>query len=221
MCCNENEKRKEDTMKFEKLSTIILNEIQTNKKEVDTTSYLQVDLKVQVDKSGLVYVYDEKNEKWFLISKNYLNETSSKHFTDEQLIDHLTAFVEKSIEDGEYPSLSKYKKLYDNPSRESYLRRFKTWEQALQKTGLYESITTYLVNTYDTETHPSMKRYSKEELLTCLQEFIEENPKQLTIEKFLKREKKPALDTYKRHFGSWENALKIAVKQVENKKKIS
>jgi hypothetical protein len=111
----------------------------------------------------------------------------SKLYSDEELLLHL---VEFGNELGRTPSIRDMNKAKDRPSGALYWYRFGSWNNAVAKVGL----------------NPR-NRYNEKELIGRLQRLSKElghTPRRIDINN---SGYCPNIDTYERHFGSYEKAI--------------
>lgn len=153
-------------------------------------------------KSKLVIVDDNKK----IINRNPNKEELKdleyeKHivqYTDESLLEYLRLF---NKEHGKIPESRDFDCIAGYPSSRTYKKRFGKWNKAILMAGLQ-------TNRFSCVTD--------DELLEYLRLFNKENGKSPIWEDFNNNNKYPSYKTYQRHFGSWNNALKMAGLQTNN-----
>lgn len=119
-------------------------------------------------------------------------------YTDEELLDELRKFEKK---EERIPTAADFRNNADYPSYKTYQIRFGSWNKALEKAFNIKR------NIYERKRE---EKYTDEELLDYLTLFEKENGRPPTIEDFINNHKYPGQSTYKRRFGRWINALKLA-----------
>ena len=111
----------------------------------------------------------------------------SKLYSDEELLSHIT---ELGIELGRTPSMRDMDRAKDRPSGSLYWYRFGSWNNAVAKVRL-----------------ETRNRYEKRELIEKLQRLSKElchTPRRIDINS---SDYCPNIDTYERHFESYEKAI--------------
>lgn len=195
-------------MDLEDVKVALLNNLteQSHKfKGVDEVNF-KINLNIKLNKHGYVYMLDSKTSKWILITNDYFEEKKEvkkkPHYSNSELTDHLSHYVEECFHQKTIPSSQDYRRQYSTPSYNLYIRRFGSWNNALNETGLIDE---------EGLPHPKQKKYNREELLKILKEFVEENIDDLKQTNFNKSNKTPTIKPYKRYFGSYEEALKTLI----------
>jgi hypothetical protein len=119
-------------------------------------------------------------------------------YTDTELLDALHEFAD---EHGHPPTVSEANDTDEFPGADTFVRRFGTWNNALDAAGF----------------EPRLRRRSNEELLTELREFANggEYPTHTAVGDC---EDMASPTTYKRRFGSWSDALDAAGLPVSDSK---
>lgn len=122
------------------------------------------------------------------------NKKNIKHqYTDNELLNLLKLFVE---ENERIPM----QKDFDNdpryPGSKTYYMHFGSWNNALILAGL------------SIRKRDNKKVYTEEELLNFLKTFYEKNNRVPTKDDFTNNSEYPNCGTYRKRFGSWNNALK-------------
>jgi SOS-response transcriptional repressor LexA len=112
-------------------------------------------------------------------------------YTEEELLSALREFTAK---EGRPPTVREANDHEQLPNGHTFIRRFGCWNGALDAAGC----------------KPRNRRRSDEELLNDLQAFAAENGRPPTVTEANSRENFPAVDTFVRHFGSWNTALSKA-----------
>jgi len=112
-------------------------------------------------------------------------------YTDDDLIKSLQKCAEQN--DG-HISQDIYKKDCPSPSAHTIIERFGSWENALEKAGLR-------TNTYRNEP------YTKEEMITALQRFYQENGGYISNTTYYASGRTPSPSAIRNTFGSWNQAL--------------
>lgn len=133
-----------------------------------------------------------------------------KKYTDKELLDYLKQFYDES---GRIPIASDFLNNPEYPHRNTYIKRFESWNNALEMTEL--------------NLEKRFEKYTDEELLNELKRFEKEEGKIPTREDFRTYGEYPHYQTYNKRFGGWNNALKLVemdldtrIKQGELKTKI-
>lgn len=150
-------------------------------------------------KSKLVIVDDNRN----IINRNPNKEELKDleyekyekyivQYTDEKLLEYLRLF---NKENGRTPESREFDCIADYPSSRTYKKRFGSWNNAIKIAGL--QITRFM-------------NITNKELLEYLRLFNKKNGRSPIMEDFNNSKKYPCYNTYQRHFGSWNNALKMA-----------
>lgn len=116
-----------------------------------------------------------------------------KEYTDEELLERLKIF-EREV--GRPPKVEDFKNDPKYPSLSTYIRRFGSWNSALQVAGLH------------TITGGSNK-YTAKELLEFLGKFEKEEGRSPRAEDFINNPKYPSIRPYIDRFGSWQKALRL------------
>lgn len=124
-------------------------------------------------------------------------------YTDEELLEYLRLF---NRENGRTPESRDFNYNIKYPHSNTYKKRFGSWNKALKMAKLRF---TRFANVTD------------KELLESLTQFFTENERSPTWEDFTNNNKYPSFKTYQIHFGSWNNALKMAGLKTNNCKGIT
>jgi len=130
-----------------------------------------------------------------------LNEYHHNNLSDEELLNYLIKFKEKS---GRTPINDDFENNKEYPSYRTYMSRFGSWNNALELAGL--SVNRYI-------------NIPEHELLNYLIEFYKENGKVPTQRDFLDNAKYPNFNNYIYRFGSWNVALEkanLSVNQIKH-----
>lgn len=125
-------------------------------------------------------------------------------YTKEDIIKSIQTLAQEL---GKTPSLTDYNNHKCKPTGPIIINRFGSWNEALLAAGFTEH--SYL---------------TKEQLLELLQNYYKEHNNTPSTREFDSDKKYPNVVTYKRHFGSWNNALELAglpLKQRKPKTKYS
>ncbi|WP_028778732.1 homing endonuclease associated repeat-containing protein [Shimazuella kribbensis] len=126
-----------------------------------------------------------------------LKRSSSKKYTDQDLINALLK-GKKIIEDKGYVfSINSYKKLHDFPSYGTYMVRFGSWNNALKKAGIA------------TKRDRKWGDLSNDELLHILR-TIAKDSSVLTMKVLKSLPDVPPVDVYIMRFNSWNKAIEKA-----------
>ena len=115
-----------------------------------------------------------------------------KRYTKEQLM-HFLKKLSKELK--KTPTIKDMNKKKKYPSASTYMKRFKTWNNALKKADLK-------INT--------RKQYSKDELVESLQLLAKDLGKMPKSSDLKKKKWAASYSTYRKYFGSWKKALKVA-----------
>lgn len=108
------------------------------------------------------------------------------------LLEFMRYFNEK---EGRPPIASDFNNNSKYPSRNTVVRAFGNWNNALKEAGLWDK--------------RDFSRYTEEELLESLKRFERDNGRAPVAADFRNNPEFPNISTYVRVFGSWENALKL------------
>jgi len=111
--------------------------------------------------------------------------------TDEELLDYLIQFYDDT---GRPPIQKDFENNSVYPHYGVYIKRFGSWNNALNMAGLQVNVFTNLAN---------------EELLEHLVHFYDKERRPPTIKDFTHNRKYPNFQQYIGRFGSWNNALKL------------
>lgn len=133
----------------------------------------------------MVGLYDKKEKR------------ISIQYTDNELLNYLKKFF---LENGRTPEQNEFTDNNKYPYYSTYFNRFGSWNNAIKLAGL------------DINYHAS---YTDNELLNYLRQFYNETGKIPTETDFKKNKKYPSYATYKKHFGGWQNALKLVELDVD------
>lgn len=112
----------------------------------------------------------------------------SKKLSDEEMLDLLRKKVKKV---GHIPTKKSLQGDPDLPGPDTYVKRFGTWTNALKLAGFETTV-------------------SDAALIAILQNRVKELGYVPTTQMVEEDYKLPSAVTYQNHFGSWNNALKIA-----------
>lgn len=107
--------------------------------------------------------------------------------------DVITKIQTLSFNIGKTPSLQDYRNDKNNPSQRVLYTFYDSWNEALEDAGF--TIHKYL---------------TKEELIELLKQFNKEFNKVPTCRSLTSAKEYPSAATYRRNFGSWNNALELA-----------
>lgn len=124
-----------------------------------------------------------------------------KKYSKEYLIEKLK---ELSIKLGKTPTIKDLRKEKNIPSYIAFYTNFRSWNNALKSAGL--------------NLNYEYKFYSEKELLDLLIKFKKNKGRSPKIEDFQKDTNLPAPNTYFDRFGSWNNALKLANLEINERK---
>lgn len=114
-----------------------------------------------------------------------------KKYSDYELLEYLRSF---DREEGKTPTAEYFNNNPSYPNFNTYVKRFGSWNKALQMAGIETNCFVGL---------------SKEELLEFIRKFEREERRLPTTEYFSNNPKYPNFQTYIKRFGSWQNALKL------------
>jgi hypothetical protein len=115
-----------------------------------------------------------------------------RKYTKEQLIFYLKKLAKEKKKTPTIKDMNQKKKY---PSSSTYMKRFGTWNNSLRKAGLKLN---------------SRKKYGKNELIEnikLLRRELGRIPKSIDLKS---KKWTASYSTYKKHFGSWKKALKVA-----------
>lgn len=149
--------------------------------------------KVIVDETGKIVNRSPNKEDLKGIDKEQCIYNQSKRCSNEKLLYHLKRFKD---ENGRTPVASDFKNNPKYPSIDTYQKRFSSWSQALLLAGIDKAVR-------------RNKIYTDDELLNYMKEFYEENGRIPVKNDFVNNPGYPGFSTYQKHFGSWNNALKL------------
>lgn len=142
-----------------------------------------------VDNIGnIVNMNPRKDELKGLEDENCRKKRNEK-YTDGELLSYLRKFFK---ENGMVPTQLDFSGDLDCPSYATYRNRFGSWNEAIERAGLYVNCCTYL---------------SDEELLNYLRKFFKDNGRPPTQVDFSGNLDYPSFGTYKNRFGGWNKAL--------------
>lgn len=119
-------------------------------------------------------------------------------YTKEDIIKSIQSLAQEL---GRTPSLEDYRNHNCKPTQPIIFDRFGSWNAAVIAAGFTEHC--YL---------------SKKQLLDLLQSYYTEHNKTPSTREFNSNKEYPNAVTYKRHFGSWNNALELAGLPVKQRK---
>jgi hypothetical protein len=121
------------------------------------------------------------------------------NMTEDELLKYIVGFYidnHKTPLESDFDNNSKY------PHSRTYIYRFGGWNNAIKAAGLQ-------VNVY--------KKISQNDLLDHILQFYIENGRPPTTRDFIySNHKYPSVGLYQKHFGSWENALKLVELDTES-----
>lgn len=124
-----------------------------------------------------------------LIKAGY--DANSRDYTNDELLDSLKRFFE---ENGRVPTSKDFLNNSKYPSFSAVVNRFGSWNGALIKAKL----------------EISRQYYTDNELLNILRRYYTETGEIPTYNEFLSNKKYPSSVCFAEHFGTWNNALKLA-----------
>lgn len=121
-----------------------------------------------------------------------LKSEHNNRYTDEQLISYLQI---AKIRLGRVPTLTDVNDFDEFPTSGTFARRFGSWNNALKQAGFIPNV---------------KQNYTKSELIELLKEKAKELGRTPKEREMKSKPGYPTSYTYSKHFGSWNNALKIA-----------
>lgn len=127
-----------------------------------------------------------------------------EHYSDEKLIDEIHRA--QSIL-GHVPSFVEMNDIPKTPRAETYRRRFGSWNEALEAAG---------IDANSGSTRDYKPKYSNDDLLNAIADFIEENGERPRVKDWKKRDDVPDHRTIRNRFGSWIRSCWLADKRVRN-----
>lgn len=148
------------------------------------------------DNGHVTNKYPNKDELKGLNTEKY--KIKNAQYTDKELLNFLKLFYE---ENGRIPLQTDFVSNPGYPGYSAYQKRFGSWNNALILAEL--------------GTRQKDKQYTGEELLNFLRFFYEKNEIVPTYRYFRHGPNCPSTETYRKRFGSWNNALKLAGMDVD------
>lgn len=121
-----------------------------------------------------------------------LDRRNIKKYTDEELLNYLRRFYEKS---GRIPVTNDFSNSAIYPNHNTYKKRFGSWKRSLELAGL--------------DIYTKKEIYTDEELLNYLKIFCKENNRIPIMRDFDNNPRYPNYGTYQKRFGSWNKSLKL------------
>jgi hypothetical protein len=135
--------------------------------------------------------YPDKDELKGLQTEPYKRNSTYAKYKDNELLNFLITFHDVN---GRIPVEKDFQSNPEYPCLTTYQKHFGSWNNALEHAGLG-------INKKNIQ-------YTDDELLNFLITFHEENGRIPTIGNFTNNPEYPCFQTYQKHFGSWNKALK-------------
>ncbi len=121
-------------------------------------------------------------------------------YSDEELLESLR---EKARELGRKPTIKNCDLDNNMASSVTFIKHFGTWNNALKKAGLVPDDYGY------------RQSWDRQKMITSLQKKAKELDRTPTVADCRSDKNMPDPATYARHFGSWNNALKVAGLEIQ------